>query len=107
MPTARNAKGVDIIAYNSHMTKMVSIQVKTLSTKTSVLVSNKTENITGDFWIIVNNVWKESQSFILLPSEVKGRLCCAKGKSGKFTRWLPVKKYEEFKDRWDRIGDAE
>ena len=107
MPTARNAKGVDIIAYNSHMTRMISIQVKALSTETSVLVSNKAENITGDFWIIVNNVKKESRSFILLPSEVKRRLSYGTGKSGKVTCWLPLKKYVEFEDRWDRIGYAE
>jgi len=45
MPTARNTKGIDIIAYNTDMTRMISIQVKTLSTKTSVLLSNKLENM--------------------------------------------------------------
>jgi hypothetical protein len=104
MPTARNAKGVDIIAYNSNMTRMISIQVKALSTETSVLVSNKSENITGDFWVIVNNIEEEPQGFILFPSEVKRSLRCSKGKSGKVSRWIPKKKYEGFKDRWDRIG---
>ena len=31
MPTARNARGVDIIAYNSDCSRMISIQVKTLT----------------------------------------------------------------------------
>lgn len=104
MPTARNAKGVDIIAYNADMTRMISIQVKTLSTKTSVLLSNKIENIVGDFWVIVNNADKTPQSFILLPEEVKERMEQRKGKSGNITCYLPLKKYVEFRDRWDRIG---
>jgi hypothetical protein len=31
MPTARNAKGIDIIAYNSDTTKMISIHEKRVS----------------------------------------------------------------------------
>jgi len=104
MPTSRNAKGVDIIAYNSDMTTMISIQVKTLSTKTSVLLSCKLENIVGDFWVIVNDIDKKPQSFILLPDEVKSRVQQRKGKSGNVTCYLPVKEYSEFRDRWDRIG---
>lgn len=36
MPTARNARGVDIIAYNRDCSRMISIQVKTLSKKNPV-----------------------------------------------------------------------
>jgi hypothetical protein len=31
MPTARNARGVDIIAYSHDCSKMIGVQVKTLS----------------------------------------------------------------------------
>jgi hypothetical protein len=107
MPTARNAKGIDIIAYNSNMTKMISIQVKTLNKKANVFVNNKSENITGKYWIIVNNIEKEPRSFILLSSEVKKRLSYGIGKSGKVAYWLPLKRYKEFEERWERIGYAE
>lgn len=36
MPTARNARGVDVIAYNRACTKTISIQVKTLSKRSPV-----------------------------------------------------------------------
>ena len=36
MPTARNAKGIDIVAYNQSGKKMIGIQVKTLSRKSAV-----------------------------------------------------------------------
>ncbi len=64
MPTARNAKGVDIIAYNSDTTKMISIQVKTLSAKTSVLLGSTLDKIMGDFSVIVNDIEKSPQTFI-------------------------------------------
>ncbi len=107
MPTARNAKGVDIIAYNSDTTKMISIQVKALSTKTSVLLGRTLDKVLGDFWIIVNDIEKIPQTFIMLPDEVKERAHKGKGKSGKNTYWIPIKEYTEFQDRWDRIGPAE
>ena len=107
MPTARNAKGVDIIAYNSGTTKMISILVKALSTKTSVLLGRTLDKVLGDFWIIVNDIEKIPQTFIMLPDEVKERAHKGKGKSGKNTYWIPIKEYTEFQDRWDRIGPAE
>jgi hypothetical protein len=103
MPTARNAKGVDIIAYNSDLSKMILIQVKALSTRTSVLLGNTLEKVIGDFWIIVNDIEKEPQAFILLPDEVKKR--AHKGeKRRKTTYWIPAKEYKEFQNQWDRIG---
>ncbi len=107
MPTSRNAKGVDIIAYNSDATKMITIQVKTLSIKTSVLLGRTLDKIIGDFWIIVNNIEKEPQTFVMFPDEVKLKAHKGVGKSGKVTHWIPTKEYSEFRDRWDRIGTAD
>ena len=36
MPTARNARGIDIIAYTSDASQFVGIQVKTLSKRNAV-----------------------------------------------------------------------
>ena len=106
MPTARNAKGVDIISYNFDTTKKISIQVKTLSSQTSVLLGNTLDKIIGDYWIIVNNIEKEPQTFILLPNEIKERVQNGK-KDGKTTYWIPKNEYKEFQNRWDRIGCVE
>ena len=35
MPTARNARGIDIIAYNKNGTRFIGVQVKALSTCSS------------------------------------------------------------------------
>lgn len=104
MPTNRNAKGVDVIAYNHNVTKMISIQVKTLSAETSVLLGSSLDNVIGDYWIIVNDINNNPQTFIMLPSEVKETAKSGTGKTGKPTYWIPKKEYILFKDRWDRIG---
>ena len=71
MPTTRNARGIDIVAYNRMGTKFLGIQVKTLSKRNPVPLGNSMGKIMGDYWIIINNVAKEPNAFILLPNEVK------------------------------------
>ncbi len=50
MPTARNAKGIDIVAYKGE--NFTGIQVKALSKKNPVPMGSAI-NPKGDFWIIV------------------------------------------------------
>ena len=71
MPTARNARGIDIIAYNKEGTKYIGIQVKTLSKRNPVPLGNSLDKVMGDYWIIVNDVLNEPNAFILLPNEIK------------------------------------
>lgn len=71
MPTARNARGIDIIAYNKKGTDFIGVQVKALSKRNPVPLGTSLEKIMGDYWVIVNNVAKEPNVFVLLPGEVK------------------------------------
>jgi hypothetical protein len=72
MPTARNARGVDIIAYSSDASRFVGVQVKALSKRSPVPLGTSLDKIMGDFWVIVNRIGSRSPSaFILLPSEVR------------------------------------
>ena len=50
MPTARNARGVDVIAYNSDCSRMLAIQVKTLSRRNPVPLGASLDRIMGDLW---------------------------------------------------------
>jgi len=108
MPTARNARGVDIIAYNRDCSCTLSIQVKTLTKITSVILGRTLDNIIGDFWIIINDVKKTPQCYIMLPEEVK-RLAKSGERSGKILFWLPTKVYctSEFHEAWHRIGEPD
>lgn len=106
MPTARNARGVDIIAYSRDASRFVSVQVKALSKRAPVPLGLSLDKIIGDFWVIVNKVATATPStFILLPSEVQERAHRGE-KDGRISYWLQPGKYEvdEFREAWERIG---
>lgn len=107
MPTARNARGIDIVAYNYDCSKMIRIQVKTLSGRAPVPLGNFKDKINRDFWIIVNNVSKKPRTYILYPKEVE-ESAHESEKDGEKSYWLEPKSYEkeEFREAWERIGDG-
>jgi len=108
MTTARNARGVDIIAHNSDCSRMISVQVKTLSKKHPVPLGATLDKVMGQFWIIVNNATTDPQAYIMLPDEVK-RLAHRGEKDGRVSFWLQPTAYcvSEFHEAWDRIGKPE
>ncbi|HHT9105238.1 MAG TPA: hypothetical protein ACFYD7_05125 [Candidatus Wujingus californicus] len=105
MPTSRNAKGIDIIAYNGDCTRTISLQVKTLSKRAPVPLGTSIDRLLGDFWIIVNNLENIPAVFVMKPKEVHD-LAHRGEKDGKVSYWLQPKSYsrDEFRDKWDRIG---
>jgi|TARA_B100002003_G_scaffold131060_1_gene121140 hypothetical protein len=107
MPTARNARGIDIIAYNKEGTKYIGIQVKTLSKRNPVPLGNSLDKVMGDYWIIVNDVLNEPNAFILLPNEIK-ELAHKGEKEGRVSYWLQPNTYdvELYKEAWHRIGQG-
>ena len=105
MPTARNARGVDIIAYDSGAVRFIGVQVKALSQRSPVPLGNSLDKVMGDFWVVVNNLVGEPKAFILLPNEVRER--AHRGvKDDRVSFWLQPKSYEtdEFRAAWHRIG---
>ena len=104
MPTARNARGVDIIAYNSDCSRMIGIQVKSLSKKNPVPLGTSLDKIMGDFWVIVNNVSKTPQIYVMLPDEVIS-LAHRGEKDGRVSYWLQPSSYctKEYHEAWQWI----
>jgi hypothetical protein len=106
MPTARNARGVDIIAYNSDASRFVGLQVKALSKRSAVPLGGTLKKCLGNYWIIINKLETSSPNvYVLTPSEVKkGARLAGEGKKAAW--WLEPKKYElpRFKNAWKRIG---
>jgi hypothetical protein len=106
MPTARNARGVDIIAYSADASRFIGIQVKALSKRNPVPLGQSLKKCMGDFWVIVNKVASETPSaFVLKPSEVKA-LAHRGEKDGRVSFWLQPGRYDQpqFKEAWERIG---
>jgi len=108
MPTARNARGVDIIAYNEDASQLIGIQVKTLSKPVGVPLGQSIDKVIGDFWIVVVKAGLLShESFILRPDEVKERAVRQESKKeGKVSFWLSRNQYctDQFREKWERIG---
>lgn len=106
MPTARNARGVDIIAYNRDASRFIGVQVKALSKRNPVPLGTSLDKIMGDFWVIINKVATPRPSaFILVPSEVRERAHRGE-KDGRVSFWLQPPAYEQplFREAWERIG---
>jgi hypothetical protein len=105
MPTSRNARGIDIIAYSSDGLRFIGVQVKSLSKRNPVPIGTSLEKIMGDYWVIVNNLVQGPRAFILKPEEVKERAHRGE-KDGRISYWLQPTQYDtdEFREAWDRIG---
>jgi len=104
IPTSRNAKGVDLICYNSDCSRMIAVQVKSLSKRNPVPLGKSLENIMGDFWVIVTNVRTTPVAYVMFPDEVRD--LAHKGvKNDKVSYWLQPKAYdrENFRNAWHRL----
>jgi len=107
MPTARNAKGIDLVAYSHDATQTRTIQVKALSKRAPVPLGPTLDKLMGDHFIICNNIALAPECYVLTPSEV-ARLAHRGEKDGRISYWLQPKAYEapEFKEAWDRLLPA-
>jgi hypothetical protein len=105
MPTARNARGIDILAYNRDCTKVVSLQVKALSKRAPVPLGTSIDALMGDYWIVVNDLLKEPTIYILEPGEVR-KFAHRGEKDGRISYWLQPREYatDQFRDQWQRLG---
>ncbi|HEY3245397.1 MAG TPA: hypothetical protein VGM03_18805 [Phycisphaerae bacterium] len=109
MPTARNARGVDILIYSQNASRKLSIQVKTLSKAAPVPLGNHLDHLFADFVVVCRRVASESpECFVLTPDEIR-RLAHRGEKNGKFSFWLQPRDYatDEFRDeKLERIGSG-
>jgi len=108
MPTARNARGIDLLIYSSDATRTLTLQVKALSKRPPVPLGAHLDNLFGDFFIVCTKVATDvPECFVLTPSEVR-KLAHRGEKEDRISFWLQPKQYEaaEFRDAWHRIGNG-
>lgn len=105
MPTARNAHGIDIVAYDRTGRHFLGVQVKALSSRNPVPLGSSLKKVMGDVWVIVNRVTTEPTAFILKSEEVKD-LAHRGQKGDRVSYWLQPPAYDmpEFPEAWNRIG---
>src|SRR5882762_2693725 len=56
MPTARNARGIDVLIYSQDASRTYTIQVKALSRRNPVPLGNRLDRLMGDFFVVCRNV---------------------------------------------------
>ncbi len=100
MPTARNARGIDIAAYWADGKGFLGIQVKSFSKRCAIPLGTSRDKVMGDVWCVVVRQQDNSlATYVLTPEQIK------KGahKDGKGSWWVELKKYEllECRDNWD------
>lgn len=109
MPTARNARGVDILIYSQDGSRKHTIQVKSLSKRSPVPLGTRIDGLMAEFWVICNEVASDKpQCFVLELHDVLQR--AHRGdKEGHTSYWLQPAAYitEEFREAWQRIGSGE
>jgi len=106
MPTARNARGVDILIYSQDATRKHTVQVKTLSKGSPVPLSTSLTHLFADFIVVCRHVIRETpECFVLTPKEVRD-LAHRGENAGKVSYWLQPRDYatDQFRDKWERIG---
>lgn len=106
MPTARNAKGIDLLAYSDDAKRVLSLQVKALSKRAPVPLGTSSNNFLAKYVVICRHVLSETpESFVLTPDEVDD-LAHRGEKDGRVSYWLQPREYEApaFREAWDRIG---
>jgi hypothetical protein len=75
MPTTRNARGIDIIAYSHDGSRFVTVQVKALSKRDPVPLGTSLDKLMGEFRVIVTNIAIAREPRVLvLPIEEVRRL---------------------------------
>jgi hypothetical protein len=105
MPTSRNARGIDIIAYDADGKRFIGIQVKSLSKRNPVPLGSNIDGLMGDYWIIVNNLEKQEPNIFVMTTEEVKKLAIENKKDGASSYWLGTREYEDdkFNNNWERI----
>lgn len=105
MPTARNARGVDIVVYNQKGTVSHTLQVKSLTKRNPAPFGSSLGGLIADYIFIVNNVYETPNVYIVDTSTAKLRI--HEGiKNGRKSYWFQPRDYDKFKYNWDIIGQG-
>lgn len=107
LPTSRNARGVDIVAYSQDGSKTATIQVKALSKRNPVPLGEKVENLIAQYFVVCRRVMeKEPECFVLTREEILRVTRASEKADGKNMIWMEPKAYEVFLEDWPKLGSG-
>lgn len=107
-PTARNAKGADLLVTNQDCSKAWSIQVKTNTTVFSFFLLGKHDkhmHAKSHFYVFIN-IRKTATEYYIVPGKIVSKKMSAdKAKTGNKDIWYSIscKNIMKYKDRWNII----
>lgn len=101
LPTSRNARGIDILAYGKYGEKFHTIQAKGYTQRAAIGPFKEKSDAIADFYIVAWDVYRLPRTYILTKDEVESLLTPHKGKY-----WVEYKDYgkTDFLEKWDKIG---
>ena len=106
MPTARNAKGVDVIGYNNDG-HAFTVQVKTLTRRNAIPLSGNGSHLMADYFVVVLLEGKLEGEYVWTREEMRNaNISTFKGKDGKGQLWFEAKNWTkemEAKGAWNKI----
>ena len=104
MPTARNARGIDLVIYETTGRNFLGIQVKALSKRSAVPLGNSLKKVMGDYWVIAIKVRSEPICFVVTPDEVV-QYSKRTERNGRVSYWLEATSYDldDFREAWNKI----
>ncbi len=73
LPTSRNAKGIDILAYSKNGEKPlpIQVQVKGYTEKGRPWIFKNENDVIADFYVTARSVYRIPKTYILTKEEVK------------------------------------
>lgn len=107
LPTSRNARGIDLVAYRDNNNKRpILLQIKTISNGNAVPIGNSFINSYADYWAIVDlrNLKQEPYIYVMNLEDVKKSIT-KNEKNGKTSLWLEKKSYvkDEYREKLEEI----
>ncbi len=107
MPTARNAKGVDIVGYGNDG-RSFTVQVKALTKRNPVPFGKSLDHLPADYYVFVVNVDKDPIYHVLTRQELlDAKMSRFVSKKNGVGYWLEPKNYynkdEYVVDAWKKI----
>ncbi len=110
MPTARNAKGVDVIGYDN-AGNAFTVQVKTLTKRNAIPLSGNGSHLMADYFIVVVLEGKMQGAYVWTREEMrKANISTFDGKNDKKQLWFEAKNWTKetgARDAWDKIRPSQ
>jgi len=101
MPTSRNAKGPDVIAYTADRGRFFTFQVKAMSKLANINLGGSLDLPQATWWVVIIGVQGEPKALILTPDEI--RASCREYQGKFWAQGRELANAQEVVNNWQRI----